>query len=201
MGKRIFLAGLLGGISMFLWSFVAHTVLPLGQVGISEIPNESAVLSSMQNTIGTTSGLYMFPGMGAGPNATREQQKAAMQQYDQKLATNPSGLLLYQPPGGKGMTPQRLMTEFGTEFLESLLLAFLLAQTRLVSFGSQLGFIVAAALMATITTNVPYWNWYNFPGNYTTAYMSIEFVAFLVAGIVAALLLGRGVPKASRAAA
>jgi hypothetical protein len=201
MGKRIFLAGLLGGIAMFLWSFVAHTVLPLGQVGISEIPNETAVLTSMQNTIGTTSGLYMFPGMGVGPNATRDQKNAAMQQYEQRLASSPSGLLLYQPPGGKGLTPQRLMTEFGTEFLESLLLAFLLAQTRLVSFGSKLGFVIAAALMASITTNIPYWNWYNFPGNYTVGYMSIEFIAFVVAGIVAALLLGRGAPKASRAVA
>jgi len=30
MAKRILLAGLLGGIAMFIWAFVAHMVLPWG---------------------------------------------------------------------------------------------------------------------------------------------------------------------------
>lgn len=38
MGKRILLAGILGGIAMFAWSTIAHMVLPLGMTGFSEIP-------------------------------------------------------------------------------------------------------------------------------------------------------------------
>jgi hypothetical protein len=49
--------------------------------------------------------------------------------------------------------------------------------------------VIIAALMAAITTNLPYWNWYGFPTSYTTAYMSIEFVGYLVAGLVVAAVL------------
>ena len=57
---KILLAGILGGIVMFIWTSVAHIFLPLGEVGISEIPNESAVLSAMQSNIGEQTGLYIF---------------------------------------------------------------------------------------------------------------------------------------------
>jgi hypothetical protein len=87
---------------------LAHVVLPLAKTGIQEIPNEQPVLSAMQVSLGATRGLYFFPGMGLGPDATRQQENAAMQQYDQKLATNPSGLLIYHPPGAKALTPGHL---------------------------------------------------------------------------------------------
>lgn len=61
MMKRVLLAGVLGGIAMFVWSSIAHVALPLGKTGIKEIPNEQAVLSGMQAQLGGTSGLYAFP--------------------------------------------------------------------------------------------------------------------------------------------
>jgi hypothetical protein len=47
---KILLAGILGAIAMFIWTSVAHMALPLGEAGISEIPNEQAVLTVMQST-------------------------------------------------------------------------------------------------------------------------------------------------------
>ncbi len=61
---RILLAGILGGIVMFVWTSIAHMALPLGEAGINEIPNESAVLGAMQSSIGDKTGLYIFPGLG-----------------------------------------------------------------------------------------------------------------------------------------
>jgi len=189
MMKRVLLAGVLGGIAMFVWSSVAHVALSLGNTGIKEIPNEQSVLAGMQTQLGGASGLYMFPGMGLGPNPTRQEQNAAMQQYEQKLAASPSGLLIYHPPGAKALSPGQLVTEFLTEVAEALLLAFLLAQTTLATFASRMGFVVVAATMAAITTNISYWNWYGFPVNYTTAYMGIEMVGYLVSGMVVAAIL------------
>jgi hypothetical protein len=96
---RILLAGILGGIAMFIWTSIAHMALPLGEAGINEIPNESAVLSAMQSSIGDKTGLYIFPGLGVGKNATREEKSEAMKQMQQKIAANPSGILMYHPPG------------------------------------------------------------------------------------------------------
>jgi hypothetical protein len=134
--------------------------------------------------------------MGLGPNPTQQEQKAAMQQYDQKLAANPSGLLIYHPPGAKALTPGQLITEFMTELAEALLLALLLAQTSLATFASRMGFVTLAALMAAITTNIPYWNWYGFPTSYTTAYMGTQLAGYLFAGMVAAAVLKPKTPAA-----
>ena len=49
---RILLAGIVGGIVMFIWTSIAHMALPLREAGINEIPNDSAVLSAMQSSIG-----------------------------------------------------------------------------------------------------------------------------------------------------
>jgi hypothetical protein len=97
--------------------------------------------------------------------------------------------LIYHPPGAKALTSGQLMTEFLTELAEALLLALLLAQTSLATFASRIGFVTIAALMASITTNLPYWNWYGFPTSYTTAYMSIQFIGYMVAGLVVAAIL------------
>lgn len=193
MVKRILLAGVLGAIAMFIWSFVAHMVLPLGYTGVREIPNESAVLGAMQASLGQTSGLYLFPGLGAGPNPTAAQRNAAMKDYEPKLAANPSGLLIYHPPGAKGITGGKLGLEFLTEFVETLLAVILLAQTRIVSYAGKVGFITLVGIVAAVTSNMPYWNWYGFPGNYTAGYMTMQIIAYLVAGlVVAAVLKNRG---------
>jgi hypothetical protein len=189
MAKRVLLAGVLGAIAMFIWSFIAHMVLPLGYTGFREIPNEVPVLSALQTSLGQTAGLYLFPGLGAGPNPTPAQRSAAMKDYAPKLAANPSGLLIYHPPGATGITGGKLGLEFLTEFLETLLAVILLAQTRVGSYAGKVGFITLVGIVAAITSNMPYWNWYGFPGNYTVAYMSTQIIAYLVAGLVAAAVL------------
>jgi len=189
MTQRVFLAGLLGGIAMYVWTALAHMVLPLGEVGIKEIPNEPAVLGAMRSSLGDSSGLYLFPGMGSAPDATSQQKQAAMQQYSQKLAANPSGILMYNPPGMQALAPRQFIAEFVKELIEALLAVILLAQTRLAGFASRLGFIVVVGLLAAIGTNVSYWNWYGFPLAYTAAYMTTQIVGFVCVGLVAAAMV------------
>ena len=69
MAKRVVIAGILGGVAMFVWLFVAHEFLPLGEMGVGEIPNEAAVLAAMRSAL-PQGGLYLFPGFGLGPSAT-----------------------------------------------------------------------------------------------------------------------------------
>jgi hypothetical protein len=193
---KILLAGILGGIVMLMWTSIAHMALPLGEAGIREIPNESAVASAMQSSIGDQTGLYIFPGPGVGKNATRQEKNEAMKHMAEKMAANPSGILMYHPPGRPFTFGKWLGIEFCTELLEAILVVFLLAQTRIVSFAGRVGFVFVAGILAATTTNVSYWNWYGFPCAYTAGYMLIQIVGFLLVGIIAALLL----PKRASAA-
>jgi hypothetical protein len=186
---KILLAGIFGGIVMFIWTSIAHMALPLGEAGLGEIPNESAVLSAMQSNIGDQTGLYIFPGPGLGKNATRREKQEAMKHMGEKIVTNSSGILMYHPPGRQLMLGKLLGIEFGTELLEAILVVFLLAQTRIASFVGRVGFVLVAGILAAIATNVSYWNWYGFPCVYTASYMLTQIVGFLCVGIVAALVL------------
>ena len=83
MNKRVFLAGVLSAVAMFLWSGIAHMALPLGEAGIQQIDKEDALLSTLQSTL-STRGFYMFPKMAPGtPEA----------EYQKKVATGPSGVM------------------------------------------------------------------------------------------------------------
>jgi hypothetical protein len=193
---KILLAGIFGGIGMFIWTSIAHMALPLGQAGIREIPNESAVLSAMQSNVGEQTGLYIFPGPGVGKNATRQEKNEAMKHMSEKIAANPSGILMYHAPGRPFAFGKWLGVEFGTELLQAILVVFLLAQTRIISFAGRVGFVLVAGILAAITTNVSYWNWYGFPCVYTASYMVTEIVGFFLVGVVAALVLPKRVPAA-----
>jgi hypothetical protein len=191
---RILLAGVLGGIAMFIWTSIAHMALPLGEAGINEVPNESAVLSAMQSSMGNKTGLYIFPGLGVGKNATRDEKNAAMKQMQQRIAANPSGILMYHPPGRQFAFGKSLAIEFGTEVLQAILVIWLLTQTRIGSIGGRVGFVLIAGILAAITTNVSYWNWYGFPGVYTASYILIEIVGFFLVGVIASLMLPKRSP-------
>jgi uncharacterized membrane protein YkgB len=189
MTTRVFLAGVLGAVVMFIWMFIAHMVLPLGEAGIAELPNEAAVLGCLQSNI-ERPGMYLFPGLGLKPDATRQEKHDAMQHMVEKAEKNPSGLLIDFPAGSRPFTFGRwLGIEFVTELIEALLVVFLLAQSRLATTGGRVGFVLIVGVIAAISTNVPYWNWYGFPTVYTLSYMTTQIIGFLLLGIVAALVL------------
>src|SRR5229473_2990817 len=196
MSTRIFSAGILGGIAMFIWSFIAHDLLPLGEIGIRQFHDEGPMLDAMKTNLGDAEGLYHFPGHRAGPNATRQEKEDAMKRAMEKAASGPSGILLYHPTRQFSFG-KLLGVEFATEVVEAILAVFLLAQTRIESFAGRVGFIFVAGIFAAIATNVPYWNWYGFPTLYTASYMFIQIVGFVCVGIVAALLLRKQTPAAA----
>jgi len=186
MGKKL-LAAVLGGLAFFLWSFVAHDLLPLGKTGIKEIPNEQAVLDSMKANM-PEPGLYFLPGLGIPENATRAQQSAAMEARMHKVETGPSGLLVYHPSLNFSFG-KALVVELVTNIFQVFLAVLLLGQTRIVNFVGRWRFITIAGFLAAISTNVSYWNWYGFPCNYTLAYICTVAMGFVCAGLVAAAIV------------
>jgi hypothetical protein len=191
-GTRIVLAGLLGAIAMFFWSFVSHELLPLGEAGVQNTKDDEALLSELKSTVKNKDGLYIYPSMGLGPDATHAQRSEAMHTYEEKLAKNPSGFFIFHPAASRPMNMGKYLTiEFITELCEALLAVWLLAQTRIVTFGGRLGFVTAAGIMAAISTNVSYWNWWGFPTVYTASYMFIQVVGFFLVGLVAAIMFRR----------
>ena len=167
---RILIAGLLGGLAMYVWSSIAHVATPLGTIGVGTLPNESVTVDNLASSIGDQGGLFLFPrNMTASASA----------------ATGPGGFLVYNPKSVLSNQPQpsNLVIEFATELVEAILAAWLLSQTALTGFAQRVGFVTAIGAIGAIVTNVPYWNWYTFPLSYTLAQMFVTAVAYLVAGV------------------
>jgi len=186
MLKRVVMGGILGGLTMFLWLFVAHEFTPLGEMSEGEIPNEAPVLSAMQAAI-PQAGFYIYPGFGLGPNATSAQRNAAMPAYMKKYEQSPHGILIYNPPSGAFNFGKLLGREFGLNVLEGLLAAWLLSWAAAgKGYSARTGVVVLVGVLASITTNVEYWNWYEFPGTYVAGYMVTQIIGYALVGLVVA---------------
>lgn len=201
MGRKL-LAGILGGLAFFAWSSLAHVVLPLGQTGTQPMPNEQAVSASLKANI-TADGFYFFPTNGLPQNATHSQRMAAMKELASKNYAGPGGILIYHPRQSGALTPSQLLTEAGTNILQVLLAVLLLGQTSLASFVARWRFVTTAGVLAAISTNLSYWTFYGFPGDYTLAQVLTIAMGFVCAGLVAAAIVkpGAGMTQAKAAAA
>ena len=178
---RIVLAGIAGGIAMFVMMSIAHMSL-VAQVGFSQMTNDKAAISALQAATANKPGLYIYPTVDM-------RSKDAMSKAAAVRKVMPSGILIYQPPRVPGMTPKLLGTEFGTEIVQALLAAVLLSFTMIVSYGGRVGFVTLVGVVSVVTTNISYWNWYSFPASYTLANMGIELASFFAAGLVIAALV------------
>jgi len=182
---RILLAGLAGAIAMFVWTAIAHMATPLGTIGFHQMPNEAAVLHSMNDSIGMKQGLYFFPWVDMSDPKAMEKSEALEK-------TNPSGLLLYRGPGqgmDSDMTPM-LIKEFAKQLVQALIAAWI-ASMIAAGFITRVSVVTGIGISAAIATNVSYWNWYGFPLDFTEAAIIIEVIGAVVAGIAIAAVLPR----------
>src|SRR5437660_8062280 len=108
MGKKL-LAGILGGLAFFMWSFVAHMLTGLAATGVQEMQNEQAVVAAAKANI-PSSGFYIFPGSGLPPGASNSERMKAMQSegMQAKMKAGPTGILVFNAGPGEGVTPKRL---------------------------------------------------------------------------------------------
>jgi hypothetical protein len=195
--KRILLAAILGGLTLFVWMYVAHDLLGLGEMGVGEIPNEAVVLNAMRGAI-PEAGFYIFPRVGLGPKATMAERKAAMPEYMKKYEQSPHGILVYHPASGPFQFGAALGLELALNDLQALLAAWLVAGVASGrGYSARVGVVVVAGVLAALSTNVEYWNWYQFPGNYVAGYMTTQIVGFVLAGLVIAGLVKNTTAAAS----
>jgi hypothetical protein len=77
--KKIVLPGILAGLAVFVWSFISHMVLPLGEIGVKAVgANEDVVLSAMKGTLTEPGGAQRGHCRAAcGPDGGRGQQAGA----------------------------------------------------------------------------------------------------------------------------
>jgi hypothetical protein len=173
MAIRLVAAALFGGLSMFLWLSLAN-MSPLGDIGISPLPREFLITSTLEAGAGGTGGLYMFP---AVPETNTEV---------------PSGFMVFHPDNiFFGSMGNRIALELFKDVIQSTILTLLIVWAGICGFFSRLGFSACAGLLAAATTNLSLAIWYGFPIAYALGAAGITLGGYLAAGISIALILPR----------
>jgi hypothetical protein len=171
---RVLLAGVVGGVVMFIWATVAHIATPLATAGLKPMPQEASTVAGLRAALGDTPGLYFFPYLeGSGSKAMADQQA--------KSQLGPTGLLAYQAPGSPAMMPRQLAVELLLEIVESILAALVIAAAG--DIPRRIGVAVAIGVIAAVSTNASYWNWYGFSMEYTLANAFTELMKYVFAGV------------------
>lgn len=190
MTKRVPLGALVGGVVVFIVGALLHMVLGLGEVGVKALPQEDAVLSAMRSAI-PAPGFYIFPAPNMTLGRTKAQQQSDMSAYAAKYQQRPSGILVYTVGG----TPLNYGKLLGGEFVIDLMSAFILACILAMGAGGVSSYwkrvfaVTLAGLFAVVFLGLEYWNWYNFPTNYTCAYIATGVLDWYFAGLAMAAIV------------
>lgn len=185
---RLILAGILGGIVMFAWGALSHTVLQIGDSGVKMLPNEAAVVESLKANI-TEPGYYFAPGMDMQHQASEAEQAA----WTEKYKAGPTAIIVYQPTGREPMPPKLLLVELASNVVACLIVAFLLS----MGMFSFIGRVISATLIGVtgwVSIMVSYWNWYRYPDAFVLAEGIDQVVSWFLAGLAIAIIIR---PKAA----
>lgn len=120
------------------------------------------------------------------------QDETKMQAYVQEHGGKPYAFIVHQPGGNSGMSNMgpNLGKQWVTDTLSALLLAIVLA--GLSGFGKRMTTAALMGVFAWLVVQVPMWNWYGFPLDYTLGIGAKYLLGWAIAGAGMAWWLGRG---------
>jgi hypothetical protein len=186
MVKQILVGTVVGAVAIFLVSFVWHMVLPFSETGFHNLPHEEVLTAAMRLGI-SAPGIYMFPGM----DPTKRSDPAEMKRYSESFLRGPTGLIIFRPGGTEFSFPELLVNQFFFGMLAALVMSCLLAMSAgsLASYGQRVLFVALVALFGCVVIDLPYWNWYGFPGNYTVAHLAGMVLTWGITGFALAAVI------------
>ena len=189
--SKITIGGVIAGVIMFLWSFVAHMVLPIGMMGISSTTNEDAVLAALKSA--NASGLYMMPGYEVLQAKSSAEQQAAMKVTAEKAKITGSAFIVYRPEGGAEINLKTLGLSLAADIVACWIFGFALwaAMPRIRTFNMRVWLVMIMGLLPFVLGDFGNWNWYEFPSMYGFGRALDYSVGAVFAGMFLAWWFGR----------
>lgn len=180
MNTRVVVAGVLAGLVVFVWGAISHMALTIGEIGVSPLPAQEAVLQVLGDNVHERR-IYVFPWY--------EDEARLEEAYE----TGPHGILALSPPSGGFSFPKLLAFEAASNVVCGLLAASLFAALglALVGWGKRIAFGATLGGFASLSIDLSYWNWYGFPSEYLAAQLVDSIVAWSLAALVIGWWLGR----------
>lgn len=175
--NRTLLAGLVGGLIIFAWGYLSHTVLPIGHMGLSHPNNEAEVIAFLKTSL-PEPGTYAFPDLEAVPP-------------DQWPATSPSAVLAWHPDRSMNFG-KFLGVEFASNVLAALVAALLVGCGMCGStFLCRATAVMGMGVFAWLSISASQWNWYGFSNGVFIGEGLDQAIGWFLAGLGIAALTGK----------
>ncbi len=188
--KRIAIAGVAGGIVVFIWSFVSWMFIPWHQM--EQLPGESAIAEAMRKAE-VPSGAYFLPYVDqkALTAMTPEDRKAAEDAWEEAHRRGPVALIMYESEGSSPMPIMGFITGIILDVVIAAIAAFLLsmAAPAIPSFVGRVLFIVLLGFYTAVGSNLMDWNWMNYPLGFSLQLAGDSIVTSLLLGLVLAVII------------
>lgn len=180
MPKQLILGSVLGGIVLFVWSFIAWTFIPWPGEPLRSFNNEGAVEQAVVSNA-PVSGIYILPNPHKS-GVTPAQQTAA----EEKLMGGPMVFASVRL-GAMRPFPVLLITQLVVYIISALIVTFLLLKTVGLSYGQRVVFVALCGLLIFLGGKMDQWVWWSF----STAYLMAECGAIIIGWILAALVIAK----------
>ncbi len=182
--KKIVLAGLLGGIVLYVWSFLAWFVLPIHATTMRGVSNEDALRAMLRDNM-TQKGVYAIPYVGPGSD------KAAMDAFQQKVREGPNGMIVYDPNGTDPMMLAQMVIGFFIDVLSAALAAWFLSRSTAAAGGyfARVVYCGMLGVFVSIFSHLVMWNWMGFPADLVRDLIVDSITSWILAGIAIAAII------------
>ncbi len=182
--KNIIIGGVVGGIILFFWGWMAWAVLPLHKASLRPIENEERVVEVLSTNLGVR-GVYIYPGMPVEGDVSAEEQHSAREEWTKKFQHGPIGMIIYDPRGSDPLMASQMMSGFVIDLVSALLAVWLLSRSTAfsASFISRVAYCGVLGILISVFSHLSNWNWLGFPPDYTTAMFTDTVIGWLLAGL------------------
>jgi hypothetical protein len=182
--KKTILAGIFGGLVLFVWGFLSWAALGLHDGTMRSIPNEDAVAALLKQNL-TEKSMYMFPGRPQG------KSDAEMKIFEEKFKAGPMVFMSYDPAGGDMMMMKQMVIGLLIVIFCAWLAAWILSRSTAIaeSYFSRVTFVAVLGLLGTTYHDLINWNWMGFPFDYTLVAVADSIFTWFLAGLVIARIV------------
>lgn len=179
--KKPIIGVFIGAVVYFVWGMVSWLVFPWHDAVIKKLPEEQLIMDTLK-TVVTEPGFYFFP-CDKGPDGRRDEKA-----FREKFMKGPNGVVVFSPGGREPMPPRVFLTEILANLVLASITMMLLCLTRdrVKGLVPRAFLIASGGLMVGMAVHVPYWNWFQFPVDFTRVAILDVVIGFLVLGVAQA---------------
>ncbi len=188
--KRILIAGVAGGIVLYIWGIVSFHFLPWHAMG--RLPGETAITQAMR-AADVPAGVYRLPGRDreAMQKMTEAEREKVQAEWKAAHEQGPLAVIVYDAEGASTLPVMAMVRGLVLDVLLAAVAAAILsmAAPALGGLPTRILFLVLVGIYASIATHLMNWNWMGFPLGFSLEMACDTVVGSLLLGIVLAIVV------------